>query len=190
MSEGTADQADPTGGDTGSGTGDIGEPSPSSDGAVDNKLHADLAELTPYVGGKAHVLVTGGTGYIGSHTTLMLLEAGNEVTVMDSLVNSSAESLKRVIKLAVDGGCADAAARLHFVELDLCNADDLEVRLEMMLTRTARAHRHRQSTIGARIAARASSSRRLLEFGARVSRSTRLERLERGHRSGIRAFVS
>lgn len=47
-----------------------------------------------------HVLVTGGAGYIGSHTTLALLENGHDVTVVDNLSNSSRESLNRVEKLA------------------------------------------------------------------------------------------
>lgn len=47
-----------------------------------------------------NVLVTGGAGYIGSHATLLLLQAGHEVTVLDNLVNSSVESLKRVGHLA------------------------------------------------------------------------------------------
>ncbi|UEL27780.1 UDP-glucose 4-epimerase GalE [Pseudarthrobacter sp. L1SW] len=42
------------------------------------------------------ILVTGGAGYIGSHTTLSLLEAGHEVVVVDNLANSSSESLVRV----------------------------------------------------------------------------------------------
>ncbi|KRE79908.1 UDP-glucose 4-epimerase GalE [Arthrobacter sp. Soil763] len=45
------------------------------------------------------VLVTGGAGYIGSHTTLSLLEGGHEVVVLDNLMNSSAESLRRVEQL-------------------------------------------------------------------------------------------
>jgi len=45
------------------------------------------------------VLVTGGAGYIGSHTVLELLTAGYEVVVVDNLSNSSEESLKRVQKL-------------------------------------------------------------------------------------------
>ncbi|MBG6084498.1 UDP-glucose 4-epimerase GalE [Zhihengliuella flava] len=46
------------------------------------------------------ILVTGGAGYIGSHTTLALLEAGHEVVVVDNLANASAESLHRVSELA------------------------------------------------------------------------------------------
>ncbi len=44
-------------------------------------------------------LVTGGTGYIGSHTVLALLERGEDVVVLDNLSNSSKESLHRVEKL-------------------------------------------------------------------------------------------
>ncbi|WP_461187567.1 UDP-glucose 4-epimerase GalE [Arthrobacter sp. Z4-13] len=46
------------------------------------------------------VLVTGGAGYIGSHTTLTLLEEGHDVVVVDNLVNSNSESLARVQYLA------------------------------------------------------------------------------------------
>ena len=42
------------------------------------------------------VLVTGGAGYIGSHTCVELMEAGHEPVVIDNLCNSSAESLNRV----------------------------------------------------------------------------------------------
>lgn len=45
------------------------------------------------------ILVTGGAGYIGSHTTLALLEAGFDVVVLDNLCNSSAESLRRVERI-------------------------------------------------------------------------------------------
>ena len=46
-----------------------------------------------------NVLVTGGAGYIGSHTCVKLLEGGHGVVVVDNLCNSSAESLCRVQKL-------------------------------------------------------------------------------------------
>ena len=46
------------------------------------------------------VLVTGGAGYIGSHTCLALLELGYDVVAVDNFCNSSPESLRRVEELA------------------------------------------------------------------------------------------
>ena len=43
-----------------------------------------------------NVLVTGGAGYIGSHTCVELLESGYGVVVIDNLCNSNAKSLDRV----------------------------------------------------------------------------------------------
>ena len=45
------------------------------------------------------ILVTGGAGYIGSHTCIELINAGYDVVVLDNLCNSSQESLKRVEKI-------------------------------------------------------------------------------------------
>jgi len=47
----------------------------------------------------SYILVTGGAGYIGSHTVIELIESGYKVVVLDNLVNSKAESLKRVAKI-------------------------------------------------------------------------------------------
>ncbi|ORX94982.1 UDP-galactose 4-epimerase [Basidiobolus meristosporus CBS 931.73] len=49
---------------------------------------------------KDYVLVTGGAGYIGSHTCLELLNAGFQVVVVDNLSNSSEEAIRRIRKLS------------------------------------------------------------------------------------------
>jgi UDP-glucose 4-epimerase len=46
------------------------------------------------------VLITGGAGFIGSHTAFVLLEQGYELVVLDNFDNSSPEALKRVRELA------------------------------------------------------------------------------------------
>ncbi len=48
----------------------------------------------------SRVLVTGGAGYIGSHTCIELMSAGHEVIVVDNLCNSKYESLRRVERIA------------------------------------------------------------------------------------------
>lgn len=63
------------------------------------------------------VLVTGGAGYIGSHTVLVLLLAGKEVVVLDNLSNSSLESLYRVQNLS--------SCELNFVLGDICDSSVL-----------------------------------------------------------------
>lgn len=48
---------------------------------------------------RSKILITGGAGYIGSHTCLVLLDAGFDVTVVDNLCNSSHEALRRVERI-------------------------------------------------------------------------------------------
>lgn len=61
------------------------------------------------------VLVTGGAGYIGSHTCIELIQAGYDILVLDNLANSSRESLRRVEAIVdkpipfVEGDIRDAA---------------------------------------------------------------------------------
>lgn len=57
------------------------------------------------------VLVTGGAGFIGSHSCLALLEAGDSVVVVDNLANASEEALRRVEKLS------GKSAPLHRVDI-------------------------------------------------------------------------
>ncbi|MDD5842291.1 MAG: SDR family NAD(P)-dependent oxidoreductase, partial [Solobacterium sp.] len=46
------------------------------------------------------ILVTGGTGYIGSHTCVELIKDGNEVVIVDNLYNSSASVVDRIETIA------------------------------------------------------------------------------------------
>ena len=64
------------------------------------------------------ILVTGGAGYIGSHTCVELLEAGHEVVVFDNLSNSSEESLARVQALT--------GKSLKFIQGDIRNTQQLD----------------------------------------------------------------
>ena len=66
----------------------------------------------------ANVLVTGGAGYIGSHTCVELLNAGHSVVVLDNLSNSSAESLARVQQLT--------GKTLQFIQGDIRIQNDLD----------------------------------------------------------------
>ncbi|MBP3706486.1 MAG: UDP-glucose 4-epimerase GalE [Clostridia bacterium] len=59
------------------------------------------------------ILVTGGAGYIGSHTCVEMLNAGYDVVVIDNLNNSSSESLKRVEKIT--------GKSVKFYENDVCD---------------------------------------------------------------------
>ena len=64
------------------------------------------------------ILVTGGAGYIASHTNLELLNAGYEVVVVDNLSNSCMESISRVEKLT--------GKNIKFYENDILDKDALE----------------------------------------------------------------
>lgn len=64
------------------------------------------------------ILVTGGTGYIGSHTCYELLQAGYKVVVVDNLSNSKIESLNRVARLT--------NKEPFFYQVDICNREALE----------------------------------------------------------------
>jgi len=65
-----------------------------------------------------NILLTGGAGYIGSHTCVMLLEQGHDVIVVDNLCNSKIESLKRVEKIT--------GKKILFYQEDLCNSAGVE----------------------------------------------------------------
>ena len=64
------------------------------------------------------ILVTGGAGYIGSHTCIELINAGYEVVVVDNLYNSSKESLRRVEEIV--------GKEIPFYEADIRDAKALQ----------------------------------------------------------------
>jgi UDP-glucose 4-epimerase len=68
------------------------------------------------------VLVTGGVGYIGSHTTIELIEAGRDVVIVDNLSNSNIIVLDRIEELT--------GVRPKFYELDVQDKANLEVVFE------------------------------------------------------------
>jgi UDP-glucose 4-epimerase len=65
------------------------------------------------------ILVTGGAGYIGSHTLIELLRAGHQVVVFDNLSNSSVVALERVVQISAGG--------ITFIKGDLCVPQDLHL---------------------------------------------------------------
>lgn len=71
-----------------------------------------------------NVLVTGGTGYIGSHTCVELIEAGHTPIVIDNLSNSNPESLHRVAEIT--------GKPVEFIEGDVRDEALLEKSLQSM----------------------------------------------------------
>ena len=70
------------------------------------------------------ILVTGGAGYIGSHTVVELQNAGYDVVVVDNLCNSSREALSRVEKIT--------GKKVPFYE---CDINDREALTECLIMR-------------------------------------------------------
>jgi UDP-glucose 4-epimerase len=67
---------------------------------------------------KKKILVTGGTGYIGSHTTVELIGQGFEVIIIDNLYNSEADVIDRIEQIS--------GVRPHLEVLDLCDNEKLD----------------------------------------------------------------
>ena len=67
---------------------------------------------------KKKILVTGGTGYIGSHTTVELIEEGFDVVIIDNLYNSEAEVVDRIQKIT--------GIKPVLEIFDLCDREKLE----------------------------------------------------------------
>ena len=70
----------------------------------------------------AKVLIAGGAGFIGSHTCLVLLEAGHRLVVFDNFSTSSPDSLRRLLEIAPPG----SSGRLTLVEGDIRDREALD----------------------------------------------------------------
>jgi len=66
---------------------------------------------------KSSILVTGGAGYIGSHTAILLIEAGYDIIIFDNFSNASRESINRVEKIV--------GKAITLIEGDIRNRDNL-----------------------------------------------------------------
>ena len=64
------------------------------------------------------ILVTGGAGYIGSHTCIQLLETGHEIVVVDNFYNSKYEAVRRIRELS--------GKDFPFYEADVCDSEAVE----------------------------------------------------------------
>lgn len=69
-----------------------------------------------------NILLTGGAGYIGSHTCIELISAGHTVVIADNLCNSSREAVSRVEEIT--------GAEIPFYEIDVCDYDKLSTVFE------------------------------------------------------------
>lgn len=76
------------------------------------------------------ILITGGAGYIGSHTAVELLESGYEVVIYDNLSNSSEESVRRVQRIA---GKAVTFYKGDVLEEELLKSVILQERIDAVL---------------------------------------------------------
>ncbi len=65
-----------------------------------------------------NILLTGGAGYIGSHTAFELLDEGHTIVIADNLINSSPESVKRIEKIT--------GKQVPFYEIDACDKTKLD----------------------------------------------------------------
>ena len=69
-----------------------------------------------------NILVTGGAGFIGSHTVIELINAGHQVVVVDNLANSSSKSLQRVAQIV--------GQEIPFFEVDIRDRQGLSAVME------------------------------------------------------------
>lgn len=119
------------------------------------------------------ILVSGGAGYIGSHTCIELVKAGYDIVVADNLVNSSREAVGRVEQIL--------GRTIPFVEAELCNSDEVEALFAAHPDIDAVIHFAGLKAVGESVA-------KPLEYYSNNLVST-LTILEAMRRHGVRSFV-
>ena len=72
-----------------------------------------------------NILITGGAGFIGSHTCLIFLEKGFNIYIADSFINSSENSLEKIF-LILEKKVDYVRKKLHIINCDLRNKNDIE----------------------------------------------------------------
>src|SRR5574343_153888 len=80
--------------------------------------HRGIPKRRVYNSPMSKILITGGAGYIGSHTAVELMNAGHEVVIVDNLCNSSVKVLERLRSL-----CGE---RFAFAKADVRDAQALD----------------------------------------------------------------
>ncbi len=79
------------------------------------------------------ILITGGAGFIGSHTCLLLLEKGYIIFIVDSFINSSDQSIERISTILKKQGI-NIEGRIYLIKGDLKKKCDIEKVFEMSFT--------------------------------------------------------
>ncbi len=78
------------------------------------------------------LFITGGAGFIGSHTSLSLLEKGYVIFILDSFVNSSKKSIAQVSQILNDKGI-DTEGKIYLIRGDIKSPDDIERVFQMSI---------------------------------------------------------
>ena len=87
------------------------------------------------------ILITGGAGFIGSHTCLLLLEKGYVIFIIDSFVNSSEKSIERISAI-LKKQCINTEGRIYLIKGDLKKKCDIEKVFEISFKLKKNMFRH------------------------------------------------
>ena len=78
------------------------------------------------------ILVTGATGYIGSHTCILLLKSGYNIVILDNFSNSSPKVIDNIIKVS-NLNSKEISKRIKVFEIDICNPNSLDNMFSSMI---------------------------------------------------------